>query len=161
MKIDKYYNFLELFDDCQEKAVFAIKHLTSCKFRNSKIRRIVTDIIFEGDNENYSIIEPYIDMILNKIKNGYDLHDFLNQYKNITDDELFKIESNDEYGVKLFKKEMMCLSIDDKTLEYLYYREMGIKEKANKEIELLQNRIKKLSGKLKYWKNVKTQTRMF
>lgn len=146
----KYYNFINLFDDTQEKAVYAIRDLSSCNFRTAKIRTIVTNIRFDGMNENFSEIEPYIDTINQMIAEGYDLNEFLSKkkYKDLNDDEIFKIEEIDEIGLQKFKDEMIVLSIDDKPLEYLYYRETALKEKANKEIVRVKLRNDDLERKL-------------
>lgn len=148
---NKYYKFIELFEDCQEKAVYAIRDLSDCKFRTAKIRTIITNIRFDGVNENFTEIEPYIDTINKMIDEGYNINEFLNKkkYKDLNDDEIFKIEEIDEIGLKKFKSEMITLAIDDKPLEYLYYREAALKEKANKEIIRVKLRNDDLMKKLR------------
>ena len=148
---DKYYDFISIFENCQEKAVYAIRDLSNCKFRTAKIRTIITNIRFDGVNENFSEIEPYIDTINDMIKSGYDINHFLQkkQYRDLNDDEIFKIEELDEVGLKAFEEEMNLLPISAKVLEYLYFRETAFKEKANKEIYRLKIRIDDLEKKVK------------
>lgn len=148
---DKFYNFLKLFNDCQEKAIYAIRDLAGCKYRTAKIRTIVTNVRFDGINENFSEIENYIDIINNMVNNGYDISKF-NQdtkYKDLNDDEIFKIEELDEIGLSLYVEEMSLLGIDKKPLEYLYYRETSLKEKANKEIIKLNTKIFESENKIR------------
>lgn len=146
---DKYYSFLNLFNDCQEKAILAIRDLTSCNFRTAKIRTIVQNVRFEGANENFSEIEKYIDTIVNMIDNGYDVTVFLND-DSLNDDELFKLEEIDEVGLDKFKEEMCLLNISGKALEYLFYRESALKDKANKEIKRIKGKIEDVNKKVDY-----------
>lgn len=136
----KFYNFLSLFNDNQEQAIYAIRDLTDCTFRTAKIRTIVTNIKFDGISENFSEIEEYIDVINEMITKGFDTTKFIQdkKYKNLNDDEIFKIEELDEVGLENFKEELSLLSIEGKVLEYLYFRETAFKEKANKEISKLK-----------------------
>ena len=150
-KIDKYYDFLSLFGDCQEKSTIAIRDLGGCTdFRTAKIRNIITNPRFEGANENFSEIEPSIDKIYSMIENGYDLEKYVKSKDNdLSDDYLFRLEELDEIGLKKFSNEMCLLGLNDKHIEYLYYRETSLKDKANKEIGKLKAKIEEYSIKCK------------
>ena len=164
-KVDKYYKFLSLFNDCQEKAVYAIKELTNCKFRTAKIRTIVTNIRFDGINENFSDIEPFINTIFYMVEKGYDISNFNEdkKYKDLNDSNIFTIEEIDDIGLSLFKEEMSLLSLSDKVLEYLYFRETAFKDKANKEMDKIramldeaENKARNLNKEIASLKSVKT-----
>jgi hypothetical protein len=146
--IDKYYDFLSIFGDCQELAVFAIRDLTDCNYRTAKIRTIITNPRFEGSNENFSEIEKYIDDIYKLIEFEYDIKSFCEKYNDVNDDDLFKLEGIDEIGLEKFKDEMSLLNIEDRKMEYLYFRECSIKEKANKEIFRLKEKVQEKDLKL-------------
>lgn len=149
--IDKYYSFLELFNDCQEKATIAIRDLGGCNnFRTAKIRNIITNPRFEGVNENFKEIEPFIDKINSMIDEGYDIEKYVNSKDNIlSDDYLFKLEELDEIGLKKYSDEMCLLGLNEKHVEYLYYRETALKDKANKEIGKLKAKIEEYALRVK------------
>lgn len=147
-KIDKYYYFLSLFGDSQEKATLGIRDLAGCKFRTAKIRNIISNVKFE---ENFEEIEPFIDIVLEMVDKGFDISKHLesDKYTSLNDDAIFKIEEIDEIGFEKFKEEFSLLGINVKCLEYLYYREVSLKEKANKEIYRLRCKINSLMTKEK------------
>lgn len=148
--IDKYYDFLSLFGDCQEKATIAIRDLGGCNnFRTAKIRNIITNPRFEGVNENFSEVEPFIDNINNMINEGFDINKYNARDNDLSDDYLFRLEELDTVGLKKFNDEMCLLGLQEKHIEYLYYREVSLKDKANKEIGKLKAKIEEFALRIK------------